>query len=103
MSQHVASWRPNAGNMLLQKLGDMHLGAHDNVANYCIEMLRSFGRSLRMPLVQNVETEICLYKTGLVIEGKTAMVISRTEEKKLALKRTLLLLYCCLQLNCHHD
>ena len=37
-----------------------------------------------MPLVQNVETEICLYKTGLVIEGKTAMAISRTEGKRLA-------------------
>ena len=69
---------------VLQKLGDMLLGAHDNVANFYVEMLRSFGRSLRMPLVQNVETEICLYKTGLVIEGKTAMAISRTEGKRLA-------------------
>lgn len=47
-----------------------------------------------MPLVQNVETEFCLYKPviGLVIEGKTAMAISTTEERRLAKKLTLLLL-----------
>ena len=43
MSQHVASWRPNARNMLHQKLGDMRLVSHKNVAIVWPEFKNAFS------------------------------------------------------------